>query len=203
MSTKRSPYKKSEASRKLVLDAAIALIAERGFSRVSVQDIAEGAKMSKGAVHYHFENKDDLIRRVLLHCTDTLAARARAAWEVPGTPSERIRRAITEMWAVRKEGGVEFRALSDLMAQGVHDEHLRPPLAEMFRHNREEILAASVQRFIDLGLRPRVDPRVIPRLLLATLDGLAVQHVFDPPSTEEEAEIMRALEMTAFALFEF
>jgi AcrR family transcriptional regulator len=57
--TKRTGYKKSEASRKQVLDAAVATLAERGLARTSVSDIAATAGMSKGSAHDHFEDKDD------------------------------------------------------------------------------------------------------------------------------------------------
>ncbi len=200
--TTRSKYKKSEESRQQVLDAAIATIARKGFSQTSVQDVADTAKMSKGAVHYHFDSKDDLIQHVLTQCCEALSSRVRTAWESPGTPMERIRRAVEEMWATRKEAGVEIRVISELIAQGVHDEKLRKPLAQMFRSNREEILDACVNGLVAMGLRPKVPPAIIPRLLLGAIDGLALHAVFDPPPPEEEAEMIKAIEVVAFGLFE-
>jgi AcrR family transcriptional regulator len=199
---KRAPYKKSEASRQLVIDAAVKTLSRKGFAQTSVQDIAEAAKLSKGAVHYHFENKDELIQCVLAQCCEHLSSRVKAAWEAPGSPTERVRRALEEMWTARRERGPELRVISDLMAQGVHDDSLRKPMAQMFRKNREEILEAGLRGLIALGLKPRVSPEVIPRLLLATLDGLALHAVFDPPSPADEAETLKALELTTFALFE-
>ena len=198
----RSSYKKSQASRQQVLDAALTTLAKNGFSRTSVQDIADAAGLSKGAVHYHFENKDDLIRCVLEQCCEHLSTRVKAAWEAPGTPVERIRRAIEEMWTARKERGPELRVISDLMAEGVHDEGLRKPLADMFQRNREEILDAGLRGLIAMGLKTKVAPEAIPRLLLGALDGLALHSVFDPAPAAEEAETLKALEILALALFE-
>ena len=53
-----------------------------------------------------------------------------------------------------------------------------------------------------MGLRPRVSPEVIPRILLAGLDGLAIHHIVDPVSPEEETELLRAVEATFLGLFE-
>lgn len=199
---KRAPYKKSEVSRQLVIDAAVQTLAKKGFAQTSVQDIADAAKLSKGAVHYHFESKDELIQCVLGQCCDYLSGRAKAAWEAPGTPAERVRRALEEMWKARRERGPELRVISDLMAQGIHDESLRKPLALMFLRNREEILEAGLRGLLALGLKPKVSAEVIPRLLLATLDGLALHAAFDAPTPAEELETLRALEVATFALFE-
>jgi AcrR family transcriptional regulator len=197
-----NPYRKSRASRQQVLDAAIQTIAKQGFAQTSVQDIADAAKLSKGAVHYHFENKDDLIKCVLEQCCEHLSTRVKAAWEAPGSPTDRIRRAIDEMWIARKERGPELRVISDLMAQGVHDEALREPLAQMFRKNREEILEQGIRGLLSMGLKPKVAAEAIPRLLLGALDGMALHAVFDPPTPGDESETLRALELIALALFE-
>src|SRR4029077_895780 len=92
-----SGYKKSETSRQQVLDAAIRTLAKRGFANTSVSDIADAAGMSKGVVHYHFKNKDDLIGRVLVECNGRMSARIRAAWDEPGQPTDRIRRVLRQM----------------------------------------------------------------------------------------------------------
>ena len=195
-------YKKSEGSRKQVVDAAIKTFAKNGFADTSVSDIAASAKMSKGVVHYHFENKDDLIAHVLEECCSRISHRGHAAWEIPGTPTEKIRRALREMWAARTDGSPETRVLTELMAQGIHDAKIRKPLSAMFHATHEALITEFVEAFASIGLKPKIAPHVIPRLVMATLDGLGMHHFFDPPTPDEEKEIFRALELIAFALFE-
>src|SRR4051794_31480478 len=108
----KSGYKKSETSRQQVLDAAIKTLAKRGFTNTSVSDIAEAAGMSKGVVHYHFANKEDLIVRVLGQCYDSLSSAVRGAWSEPGTPPERIRRALRAMWITRTNGSAEMTVVA-------------------------------------------------------------------------------------------
>jgi AcrR family transcriptional regulator len=200
--TSRSTYKKSETSRQQVLDAAVKTLAKRGFANTSVSDIAETAGMSKGVVHYHFANKEDLIIRVLTQVCDTLSARIHKAWSEPGTPSERIRRALREMWATRTDGSAEMRVLADMMAMGVHDAKVKKALAARLQSAREELVTAMMESFDKLGLRPKLPAQVVPRLVMATLDGLGLHQIFDPPSEADQHEIARALELFAFSLFE-
>ena len=199
---KRAGYKKSEDSRRQVLDAAIATLAERGLASTSIQDIADAAGMSKGAVHYHFESKDELLQQVLGRCCESVEARVRAVFDEPGSPMDRVRRAILEMWIVRRESIPEMRVLSELHMLSRQNGEIRKALGEAMRKAREQIIEVGLNRLIEMGLRPRVSLSVAPRLILATLDGLSIQHEIDPIPPEEEGELLRALEATSLALFE-
>jgi AcrR family transcriptional regulator len=198
----RATYKKSESSRRQVLDAAIRTLAKRGFAHTSIEDIAATAGMSKGVVHYHFKSKEDLLLHITETCFVRIDERVKAAWDTPGPPSERIRAVLRESWAVRKEAGPEVRVLTDLMAQAIHDARLRKSLATLIHASRARLVDEFVNAFQSIGLKPRLPAHIIPRLVLATFDGLALHNLFDPPSIEDEEQIFRALELIAFALFE-
>lgn len=198
----RSGYKKSEDSRRQVLDAAIKTLAARGLAATSIQDIADAAGLSKGAVHYHFESKDELLERVLDRCCEAIEARVLAVFEEPGTPMDRVRRAIFEMWAVRRDGIPEMQVLGELHTLSRQNDAIRASLAIALRKAREQIIEVGLNRLIEMGLRPRVSLAIVPRLILATLDGLSLQHSVDPIPPEEEGELLRALEATSLALFE-
>lgn len=52
--------KDGSATRKKILDAAQALILERGYAGMSVDRVIEAAGLTKGAFFYHFKSKNDL-----------------------------------------------------------------------------------------------------------------------------------------------
>lgn len=198
----RGSYKKSAVSRKQVLDAAVRALAKNGYARTSVSEIANAAGMSKGAVHYHFDSKDDLIAKVLEHCAAVARERLRQAWEAPGEPHEKIRFALREMRLSRRGGIPELRVLADLAAQGLHDERLRDLLSTMFETNRKEVVAYLAKSLDAMGLKTKIPVDIIPRLIVGALDGLAMHDYFDPPAEGADHEIERALEMVAFSFFE-
>jgi AcrR family transcriptional regulator len=199
---RRSSYKKSEESQVRVLDAAIRLIAEGGLAATSVQDIAQAAGMSKGAVHYHFESKDELLERVLDRCCDIVESRVTEVFEEPGTPMDRVRRAVLEMWRLRRDEDPAVQVLGELHIVARQNDRIRQAMAAAYKRSRDQIVEIGFKRLIELGLRPKVDLQVVPRLLLAGLDGLALQHLIEPIAPEEEAEMLRALEAMALAVFE-
>lgn len=53
------------ATRHQLLEAAERVFAEKGVSRTSLQDIAQAAGASRGAIYWHFKNKADLFNAMM------------------------------------------------------------------------------------------------------------------------------------------
>lgn len=52
-----------QKTRQLLKDALIALISEKGFEAVSIQEILDRANVGRSTFYLHFENKQDLLHR--------------------------------------------------------------------------------------------------------------------------------------------
>jgi AcrR family transcriptional regulator len=55
----------SEQTRRRILDGAYRLFRRQGYSRVSMDEIAAAARLTKRTLYYHFESKDQLLANVL------------------------------------------------------------------------------------------------------------------------------------------
>lgn len=55
----------AQATRQQLLLAAEQVFAEKGVSRTSLQDIAQAAGTTRGAIYWHFENKADLFNAMM------------------------------------------------------------------------------------------------------------------------------------------
>ncbi|MFZ0256233.1 MAG: TetR/AcrR family transcriptional regulator [Gammaproteobacteria bacterium] len=62
--------RKGEDTRQRILDTAQALILERGFAGVSVDQIIQSLGLTKGAFFHHFRNKNDLARTLIQRYSD-------------------------------------------------------------------------------------------------------------------------------------
>ena len=54
----------AEGTRSALIEAARPLFAERGFADVATEEIVAAARVTRGALYYHFEDKRDLFRAV-------------------------------------------------------------------------------------------------------------------------------------------
>jgi AcrR family transcriptional regulator len=195
-------YKKSEISVAHIVEAAMRVLARQGYAHSSLMDIANEVGMSKGAVHYHFPTKEALITQVLETACDAVAERTRKQWTAGADPLVAMRSAIHELWRVRAQLSDEVKVVADLLAQSLHDDKLREPLAAYYRlasSQAEEHLRANAEA---LGLRCKIDLKFLPRIMNGLLDGLLMQRVCDPDAITDE-QVVQALEIIAASLFEF
>jgi len=61
---------KTEQTRQRIVDAAYACFWRSGFTRTSIDSIAERAKLTKRTIYSYYQSKDDLLAAVLVHHND-------------------------------------------------------------------------------------------------------------------------------------
>lgn len=62
------------STRERIVDTAADLFASRGFSRASLQDVADRLGITKAALYYHFDSKDEILLTVLRPYFEAAAA---------------------------------------------------------------------------------------------------------------------------------
>src|SRR5205807_10250328 len=62
---RRSREEKKAQTRERLIEAAARVFADKGFATTSLDEVADAAGLTKGAVYSNFENKEDLVRAVL------------------------------------------------------------------------------------------------------------------------------------------
>jgi TetR/AcrR family fatty acid metabolism transcriptional regulator len=75
-----------------ILDAAVAVFAEKGFFVSRVSDIADRADVADGTVYLYFKNKDEILATAINSAFDGFMRTARTELEKLPTPSHRLRR---------------------------------------------------------------------------------------------------------------
>ena len=72
----------TEQRREEIVAALLAVVAENGYEKATIQAIAQQAGLAPGLIHYHFKNKEE----ILLHLVKSLAELSRARYlECAGT----------------------------------------------------------------------------------------------------------------------
>jgi AcrR family transcriptional regulator len=80
----------AEATRRAVLDAARTLFGRQGYAQTSVDQIADAALVTKGAVYHHFAGKEALFRAVYAEVEADAQARALRAADQESPPVDQI-----------------------------------------------------------------------------------------------------------------
>jgi AcrR family transcriptional regulator len=89
-----------------LLDTAFRVFGERGYRATRLEDVAEAAGMTKGAIYYYFGGKEDLLRRALQHRHQAMFAEIAESLRAEGGPaSARIRFVLRRVWRRWAEPG--------------------------------------------------------------------------------------------------
>ena len=89
-----SPPRNARASDKYqrILDAAVEVIAESGYFRARVTDIAARAGVADGTIYLYFKNKEQVLMAAIDSAFAAFLERARAELSHTQEPSQRLRR---------------------------------------------------------------------------------------------------------------
>jgi TetR/AcrR family transcriptional regulator, fatty acid metabolism regulator protein len=165
-----------EARRKQIVEAAVDVIAERGFAEASLSRIAEWAGISKGVISYHFDGKDDLIYEVL-----TLYERDEQeyiyskveAQETPSAELETYLRANIEYMAVHPK---HLKAVVEIVVTAKDGKGKRK-----FDITSVEWMEVEISRLVDIlergqqaGEFREFDPRVMAISIRGAIENIAM-----------------------------
>jgi TetR/AcrR family transcriptional regulator, transcriptional repressor for nem operon len=108
-------------ARPKLLDAALSLIREKGYSSTSVDDLCLRAGVTKGAFFHHFKSKDALAVAAANHWSETTGAFfATAPYHEHGDPLERVLGYLDFRKAILKGDVAQFTCLVGTMVQEIY-----------------------------------------------------------------------------------
>jgi TetR/AcrR family transcriptional repressor of bet genes len=88
---KKSRKASKETRQQQLIEATIDSLAKRGYSDTTLANVADGAKLSRGIVNFHFESKEKLLVATLQSMSDEYASHWNAALEkAKPTPAARL-----------------------------------------------------------------------------------------------------------------
>jgi AcrR family transcriptional regulator len=179
----RPPIDKASARRAELADAALATLAELGYARTSLRDIAQNSEFTHGVLHYYFEDKVDLI----CCCVRQYKARRIERYDQVSTVAQ-TREAMLDGLCAKLSDTLTneakmHRLWYDLRSQALFDSAFRDDVREI-----DENLEASVWRFAsryaELGGK---QVAISKGAFYALCDGLFQKHLLRFLSGDQEA----------------
>ena len=146
----RSQVDKFAERRAQLAESALQTLAELGYARTSLREIAQNSEFSHGVLHYYFADKVDL----LTHCVrqfeeacvtryDEIVARARTADELKHDFA-------AAMAGTLRADARMHRLWYDLRNQSLFEESFRADVLEIDRR-REEMIMHVITRYAELA----------------------------------------------------
>jgi AcrR family transcriptional regulator len=168
-----------ELTRKRLLDAAERLFARHGFDATSVDDVAEAAGFSKGALYYNFESKDELLEALVERSIADLVTSLESALADAHTIEEKLsaaQRLLTEQERDQHGGQLEL----EVFVQAVRDPKLRRMVRKAYGRMVKAIASLIDEQFEQAGVRPPMPADQLAIAIVAGSLGHGLMQALDP-----------------------
>lgn len=164
---------KGERTKERILQAALELFSEQGFTTTSVRDIAARAEITHVGLMHHFPSKDDMLVRILEYREQHDEANAK---QFADYGVDRLFAWVLDIVETNAAHPDRVRLYVKLSAEATDEDH---PAREYFARRYSRILNAMERSFAEhFEITPpsfEITPRAAAESLIAVMDGLQIQ----------------------------
>jgi AcrR family transcriptional regulator len=174
--------KSSSYTRDKILQAALAIFGRRGYSEASMDEIAREAAITKGALYWHFLDKQALYGAVV----DLVLKRQMEATSKPlagpSSPEEKVEAVVRATIDFYRSDQQVVEFYSNMLFEGklLTQVDLKKTMTEMYSSYRREL----AELFVKSDLPESLDPEIAAVLLISCLDGIFIQWFLDPEAVD-------------------
>lgn len=175
-----------QQTRTRLLDSAQEIFASHGYAGASVEQIAEHAGYSKGAVYSNFESKEALFLELLKRQMSQEMSELKALMETAGSRQEILGALKQRYSSLEKQISLAMLA-SEFQLQAGRRLEFAAPFAALYRDQRKAI--AGLVRLVaqKSGVPAPANALEVATSLMAFTHGIALQRAADPKSVPAAA----------------
>lgn len=149
-----------------ILDAALEVIAKRGYSAAGVQEIVNLSSTSKGSFYFHFPSKEQMVMALLERLSARLVNKVSDSVKNQPTPLHRVAASIDALMATfARKRNVAQVLLLNIVGNGKATDRKFLPIRERFSRLIQQELDAAV----DSGQIKPVDTLMVSRIWVGGL----------------------------------
>jgi AcrR family transcriptional regulator len=174
-------------TRTRLLDAAAKVFARKGFGGASVEEIAETAGYSTGALYANFGSKDELFLELLASRTSYRQAEAATIVSDHGGSIDEVKAGMNRFLIDVADKDADIAPLqAELWLYAIRRPELLEQLASQFRDNRDSLTTVLAERGRARGWAQSLPSEDLATVVLALFQGLVQLRRTDPALVPEE-----------------
>jgi AcrR family transcriptional regulator len=172
---KLTPERRRQQTRDVLIAAATEVFARRGFEGAALEEIAETAGFTRGAIYKNFDDKEDLFFAVTDRLNEQVIEAFRTIAPESASPDAWDIARLAELWRTSVDG--EFEDLFFAIGKEYELYVLRNPDARpralAHRRRQRELVASFIDEVAEQsGMTLRLPSATLAAIILAAADGL-------------------------------
>lgn len=162
-----------------IVRATVECITKHGYHNFSMQDVARTAGVSKGIIHYYFLNKDELMMSVLDKVAGDIENVLNSEMQSLSDPKRKLEIFIDVCFDIVRNTKEYYQVNMDFWTQINQKDEVRKVIARHYSNFRDSA-STVIKEGVSSGAFRSVDPREYASYVVAVIDGLSLQWLFDP-----------------------
>jgi AcrR family transcriptional regulator len=185
----------SEERKKQIVDAAANVFAREGMDKARMDDIADEAGLSKGALYWYFKSKDAIITAILDSVFEREIGRIRSMMDEEEISSRELLQKYTDL-VIRDIKIIEplLPILYEFMAKSFRNKTIRKAI-QTYMHNFIDVTVPIIQRGIDRGELKPIDPYDAALSFGSIFEGAIFVWSYDPDSVDLAKTIETSIDL--------
>jgi len=180
-------------TRKNIMDAALAVFSRKGYALSTLEDIAAEARVTRGAIYWHFEDKKDIYASLVQERSSQVFSLFEEILNENISPAQKLRNLLLQP-LLYIEKNPEYRSIMELTTFKTEvTEEMRPFVDQKVETNRR--LLQEFSKIIAEGqvageIRQEINPADAGITLMGFLNGILLLWITDTNafSPEESGE---------------
>ncbi len=188
-----------EERKSQIMEAAMKVFTQKGYSSARMDDIVSESGMSKGAIYHHYEGKKDVFLALIDHWETQTFPNFYSRSNKSQTASDTLRYFANEVIKVFKKRSYVFHAEVEFWSLSNQDDEVRKKSQELY-----EKIINLFELVINKGIRNnefvKVDSRIMAIYILSVFQGINWFCIFNDKKIPAENYIKNSIEMIVSGL---
>lgn len=163
-----------------ILDAALRLVKDRGYTKTTMSAVAAEAGVGRGTLYWHYDSKDDLVYAMMEREIQELMEIYGPLEELEGRAKDKLVMMIRVSFDALDTANELMKPLVSVVASGGEELDMRlwKLWASMYERFNTVVEALLEQGKTEGDVREDLDSPVAAAAMVGLLDAMYLQHVF-------------------------
>ncbi|MFA5032533.1 MAG: TetR/AcrR family transcriptional regulator [bacterium] len=172
--------REKQGRREEIFNAAKTIFAKKGFEKATMEEIAEKAELSKGAIYLHFKSKDELFISLIENYLDKLTSLIKNIVESKKLPFEKINEIVMQIISYLYANKEFVSIFSPERGEFLHKMQVKSARERILLklQNQTILIARVIKEGTESGVFKDVDPHASAYILFGmihnTIAGLII-----------------------------
>ena len=154
-----------------ILDAALAVIVQKGYENSRMDDIVALSKMSKGAIYWYYKSKKEIYLSLVNHWVHNYSAVLNHIVDTDRSASDQLRSLFQYFTVQYEKDPVVFKALLEFWSMAGRDPEFNDKLQKVYSEF-VNLISTIIQQGMDNGEFKNLDVDITAMSIMVNIEGI-------------------------------